>query len=254
MKNNIRLWIFVLFISISNISISGTIDPNAKDADYIQYGNAHDCVVLLRGLTEDKLLYRASAVIIDPIWILTAAHIVDEHTDHHIIYKDNTILIDKIILQPDFDAKKFGRKDLAICRLSKSVNLDFYPPLYDGADEVGKISSLAGYGDTGNFTVGANIADGLKRAGSNIIEKIEDDLLICSVLNRPSTQMEFLIARGDSGGGLFINQKLAGIHSGIWNYNGSRPESTYSTYSGHTRIANFRVWILNTIKNNSTKP
>ena len=75
-------------------------------------------------------------------------------------------------------------------------------------------------------------------------DKIEKDLLVCSVLNGKPTQMEFLIAHGDSGGGLFIDQKLAGIHSMIWNYGRTKPMATYSTYSGHTRISIYRNWIF----------
>jgi|694.fasta_scaffold142110_2 hypothetical protein len=246
MKNNF-FWLYSLLL-LNTIAMAGTIDPKAKDLDHVNYGNEYECVVVLHGTTEDNQRYTASAVLIKPNWILTAGHIVSHHSDHHILYKNQKININKIILPNNFDSNKFGQKDLAICRLESNVDLKKYPELYDTDDEIDKIAGLAGFGNTGTFSSGANIHDGLKRGGSNIIDKIEDDLLVCSVLRPPHTKMEFLIAIGDSGGGLFINQKLAGIHSGIWNYgNNSKPKSTYSTHSGHTRISIFREWILKNI-------
>jgi secreted trypsin-like serine protease len=54
--------------------------------------------------------------------------------------------------------------------------------------------------------------------------------------------LEFLIASGDSGGGLFIDNKLAGIHSCVMTV-GKNPQSKYGEESGHTRISNFIEWI-----------
>lgn len=246
MKNKF-LYIFsiLLFNTIVN---AGTIDPKAKDIDHIEYGNQYHCVVLLHGKTEDQQIYSASAVLIKSNWLLTAGHIVSHGSDHYIVYKDKNINIDKIILPDNFDSNNVGKKDIAICHLSSSVDLEKYPELYDTSDEIGKVSGLAGYGSNGTFSTGFNNHDNLKRGGSNIIDKIENDLLVCSVLNPPHTKMEFLIAVGDSGGGLFINQKLAGIHSCIWNYGkNNKPKSTYSTQSGHTRISIFKEWILKNI-------
>lgn len=246
MKNYLLYTIIIVLFNTINL-LAGTIDPKAKDQDHINYGSQYDCVVILHGLTEDQKIFTASAVVIKKRWVLTAGHVIPNHTNHYVIYKDQKINIDKIILPDSFDINKFGKKDLAICRLENDINLDFYPELYTNKDEVGKVAGLAGYGNTGTFSTGAIKHDGLKRAGSNIIDYINDDLLICSVAKSPHTTMEFLIAIGDSGGGLFIDKQLAGIHSGIWNNNGIKPKSTYSTVSGHTRIASFKDWITENI-------
>jgi len=92
---------------------------------------------------------------------------------------------------------------------------------------------------------GANNHDSKKRAGSNFIDRIEKDLLICSPSKRNDknfTSLEFLIASGDSGGGLFIDTKLAGIHFCVM-VTGKNPQSKYGEESGHTRISNFIEWI-----------
>ena len=247
MKTKILLpLLFSIFVITS--SIAGTIDPKAKDADHIEYGNQYKCVVLVRGLTKQQEKYMASAVVIKPQWILTAAHIVEESSDHHVLFNSKQIKIDKIIKPDGFNMGNDAEKDIVICHLEIPIHLDFYPELYGRSDEIGKTVGLSGYGNTGTFSTGAVKADGIKRGGSNTIDRIEKDLLVCSVLNGPITKMEFLIAHGDSGGGLFIEQKLAGIHSMIWSYSKIKPMATYSTYSGHTRISVYKDWILQNIK------
>jgi hypothetical protein len=63
------------------------------------------------------------------------------------------------------------------------------------------------------------------------------------------SRLEFLISHGDSGGGLFINKKLAGINSLVFSSDG-KPDSSWRDESGHTRISLFIDWINNTIKSN----
>jgi hypothetical protein len=61
------------------------------------------------------------------------------------------------------------------------------------------------------------------------------------------TELEFLIASGDSGGGLFIDNKLAGINSCVMAVD-KKPDSTYNDESGHTRISKFIGWIKENIE------
>jgi hypothetical protein len=93
------------------------------------------------------------------------------------------------------------------------------------------------------------VSDGKKRGGSNIIDKIDRELLVCTPSRAYNkTELEFLIGSGDSGGGLFIDGKLAGINSCVMATDG-KPNSTYSDESGHTRISKYINWIETTINN-----
>jgi hypothetical protein len=72
-----------------------------------------------------------------------------------------------------------------------------------------------------------------------------DDMLICSPSypqDSNRTSLEFFIASGDSGGGLFIDSRLAGINSCVMAIDRS-PKSKYNEQSGHTRIQKFISWI-----------
>jgi len=236
----------LMTIILSTNLLAGTRDPSVPDDKYIEYGKKFHYVVNICGIYEDNTLFCGSAVVISPRIILTAAHVV-KNSKHCGIHIDNTkvILIDTVICHKDFSGN-FGEADIAICSLSKDLDLTFYPDLYVDNDEVGKICCMAGYGLTGTFFTGQIISDGKKRAGSNKIDIVEKDLLICSpskMGEHGRTTLEFMITSGDSGGGLFIDGKLAGINSCVLAV-GKPPTSTYGEESGHTRVSKFAPWIL----------
>lgn len=238
------LFITLLFF-LCSISIGGTIDPNKTDDRYIDYGKKFACVYKLRCMTNDGILYYASAVAIDDNWILTAAHVLSNSKDTKIIIGDEIINVDKIITHKNFVFANYGYYDIALCHVEKSFNLNFYPELYTDKDEIGKVCSVAGFGYYGTFKTGAVSSDGNRRAGSNIIESIDRQLLICKP-SKPNdgniTELEFMIANGDSGGGLFIQNKLAGINSCVMAVD-KKTDSNYGDEGCHTRISLFVDWI-----------
>lgn len=222
---------------------AGTIDPNTPDSKYLEYGKKHECVVQLSGLYgENKSSYKGSAVIIKPRIALTAAHVVQKATDCVISVNDTKIKILFAVILKEYNEDNIGPYDIAICFLERDAIIGFYPELYSDNDEVGKICSIAGYGFTGTYNKGISRYDDKKRAGSNIIDGITCGMLVCSVNKSPKTSLEFLIATGDSGGGLFIDQKLAGIHSCIMTDDG-KLDSNYNEDSLHTRISIHKSWI-----------
>jgi hypothetical protein len=240
MKNTNLFFIFsILFCSILS---AGTIDPNIPDQKYIEYGQSFKYVVPLCGKTLDNTDYCASAVVIKPKFILTAAHVIKDATTGIITINNKKFKIEYFTYPKEYDSNKFGRYDIAIGKLEEPIELDFYPPLYKDTDESGKVCCISGFGLTGTFNTGAITSDNQRRAGSNIIDGIDRDLLICSPSrNKMKTSLEFIIASGDSGGGLFIDGKLAGINSCV--IADKSPKSDYLTESGHTRISKYVDWI-----------
>ena len=63
-----------------------------------------------------------------------------------------------------------------------------------------------------------------------------------SVHTTDKTELEFLISPGDSGGGLFIDQKLAGIHSYVYATDG-KSDSDYGDVGCSTRVSDYIEWI-----------
>lgn len=241
---------FILLISlfISSVCLGGTIRPDVSDQKYIEYGKKFHCVGRICGVYKSGQNYCASAVAIRPNWILTAAHVVKDSDVCFVTIKDKKTEIKKVIWHKDFEEKEFGFADIALGYSKDSLDLEFYPKLYADTNEEGKICSMAGYGLTGNFNTGIHISDNNIRAGSNFIDKIDRDLLICtpSRNHERTTELEFLIGSGDSGGGLFIDGKLAGINSCVFAVD-KKPNSTYTDESGHTRVSKYIDWINLTI-------
>jgi hypothetical protein len=249
MLQNLALVCLYVILSINSVH-SGTIDPNTPDEKYINYGKDFECIYKICGTYKDDKLFCASAVVIEPRWILTASHVVNNARTCLIHQGDKAFIVDKIIIHEDFKESVFGHNDIALCHTDKDVVLNFYPALYDKDDEVGKTCSIAGYGLTGTFLTGTKSSDGLKRAGSNCIDHIDRSLLICSPSRTHNkTELEFIIGSGDSGGGLFIDNKLAGINSCVI-ADDKKPDSNYGDESGHTRVSKYIQWIRKKIEQN----
>lgn len=250
--------IFTLIIILFSIPVScaGTIDPNVSDDKYVDYGKKFDSVVKLSVVDDETILPTGgintswgSAVVINPHWIITAAHVVKDSHDWLVFFQEKQYVVKKVIIHPDYKTNTFGYNDLALGYLEEKIILNYYPELYKNSDEVGKICSIAGYGFSGTFNTGIVDCDDKKRAGSNIVDRTEKKRLVCSLSkkNEKKKELEFLIARGDSGGGLFIGNKLAGINSSVMAIDG-KSDSSYSDESAHIRISLFYDWIKQIIK------
>lgn len=242
----------VLLFGLFSPCLAGTIKPNVPDSKYIEYGKKHECVLPIIGTVKDGpndelKSYVGSCVVIHKRIIITAAHIMGPAETSYVVFKGKKIKVSFALYQKSYDINKMGDNDISICLLEENIDLDYYPELYEDDDEVGKICSISGYGMTGTHSSGVTKSDGNKRAGSNVISGIVNGMLYCSLRDSPSTSLEFLVANGDSGGGLFIDQKLAGINSCIMTDDGNL-DSNINDESCHTRISLHKPWIDEQIK------
>tara|TARA_B100001778_G_scaffold11853_1_gene9314 strand:- start:1314 stop:2099 length:786 start_codon:yes stop_codon:yes gene_type:complete len=240
-----------LLVAFCPTVLSGTIDPSVPDSKYVEYGAKYQCVLPICGILGDKLntQFKATCVVIDSLHILTAAHVVEGTITQHVLYKGKAYPCSIVAIHGDYDSKVMGQHDIAIAKLQRPIELDFYPKLYTDKDEVGKVCGLAGYGFHGDFNSGYNSKtyDNDRRAGSNIIDAVNKNVLKYSVHTEPKTTLEFLICPGDSGGGLFIDKKLAGIHSYVYATDG-KSDSDSGDVGCSTRISDYIEWISKTKK------
>ena len=237
---------YFIFFLISSIAYCGTIDPSTPDSKHVEYGSKFVYIAKVHGTTTDTNPYFGSGVAYRSNIVVTAAHVVKGVSTCKVSINNKTINVSQIIAHPKYKAERFGYYDIAICLLEDEIGLGWYPELYTGRDEIGKICAIAGYGTAGDFVVGANKTDNNLRAGSNIIDGLDKGLLICSPSKNNKTELEYCIASGDSGGGLFINNKIAGINSCVIHDKG-QVRSTYGTLSGHTRVSDHIKWINQTL-------
>jgi secreted trypsin-like serine protease len=238
----------VLAINLfTNLSlIGGTIDPHVPDEKYINFGKDFPYIHKLCGQYEDNTLFCASCVSIDSHWALTAAHVVQNSKLCILGEGEKTFLVKQVFIHEEFNNDKFGFSDIALCYIENDLGLKFYPQLYEDNDELDKTCTISGYGATGTFSTGWNNVDNKKRAGSNKVDIIDRDLLVCSPSISNKTSLEFLIANGDSGGGLFIGNKIAGINSCVLAKD-KVPNSNYGDEGGHTRVSKYVEWIKSVI-------
>lgn len=241
----ILLYFLLFFVSVS--VFAGTIDPNMQDSKHVKYGSKFRYVLKLCGKDRKNRPFCASSVAIKPNWILTAAHVVEDCESCFVNIDEKKICVEKVICHEKFNSNHFGEYDIALGYVKEDIDLEFFPELYDKQDEVGKICCISGFGLYGTFSTGAKYFSNDRRAGSNIIEHIDRKLLVCTPSKKNKTELEFLIGSGDSGGGLFIENKLAGINSCVIATDG-KPDSTYTDEGGHTRVSLYIDWIKQNIE------
>lgn len=242
--------LFLSTILICSNLIGGTIDPNVSDSKYIEYGKEFPNVVQIMAI-KDSVPHIGSATIIKPNWAITSAHIVDGDNTVVLLISDKIACkASKIIIHKSFSRPK-TLADIALVKLDRKIVFESYPELYADNDELDLECSVSGYGRTGTFLTGATKDDGLKRAGKNKITSINnttgDMLIFSSKEGKTFTNLDFLIAGGDSGGGLFIDGKLAGINCCIL-FNDESADADYGDDSGFMRISKYRDWILENIE------
>lgn len=231
---------------------AGTIRHDVDDSRYVEYGSGYHCVIKIfaNGKKDlnlpEKTVVEGSGVLISEGWVITAAHVVHFMDSPYFKFKEKTYNIKRIVSHKDFEFNNFGSEgDIALCEIDEKITSIKFPLLYDDFDEIGKVCGVSGYGLNGFANSKIRKKDEKRRAGSNVVFGIRQDKLQCDMSILSPTALEFLITHGDSGGGLFIDGKLAGINSFVE----GRGDSSYGDVSFHTRISYHIKWIKETINN-----
>ena len=256
-KAILTLWM-ALYCSLS---IAGTILPSVPDSKYLEFGDKFTCVQKLEinygYIDEEKkqqLFGYASCVILSDEWLITSAHIITDQTKTvHLIYNNKKYFIEKMLVHKNADTNtKFSNRDmadLALCKLStKLEKFDKAVMVDENVKVLGKVVALCGYGNTGTFNTGVTKFDLKKRAGSNRISGISNDILLAETTrNEDHTSLEMLVAGGDSGGGVFIDGKLVGIICFIRSKD--KKTSDYGDTNGFIDLRKYKGWVNDIIEN-----
>lgn len=234
----------ILFCLVSN---AGTIRHDVDDQKYLDFGKRFFCVhkIITQKTDGKQTVYGiGSCVVMNSHWIVTAAHITTDSFDKiEVEINKKRYLLDKFIIKKDYDIKKH-RLDIALGFCEEGFGDIDKPELYTKPIEIGQQCSIAGYGIFGNMRDGVQKLDGKLRAGTNRINERYKDMVVCDASrDKTQTSLEFLPNIGDSGGGLFIDGKLAGITSLVMARD-HKTDSTYGDEAAFTEIYPHIDWIL----------
>lgn len=267
--------LLVMFVwSIQTLSIAtaraGMILDEISDSLYTNYGSRFASV---------GKIGTASGTLIAPNWVVTAGHVAIGN----FTIGGNTYAAAEMIKHPQFLANGsnvgYGY-DIAVMRLSTPVVGIAPSPFYIGNGELGAMLSITGYGETGVGSTGQSSNPGTLRGGTNIADELmsfsngpggqvgaQNAVLLSdfdalasrdpsgsfnTLGTRTATDLEYHLAIGDSGGGVFIQENgtwyLAGVNSFVasqrdWTGSGNTLPFGYGAVSGFTRVSSFKDFI-----------
>ncbi|KKL68482.1 hypothetical protein LCGC14_2124530 [marine sediment metagenome] len=238
----------------------GTRRHDVADSEYTSLAaeTAYDAVGMI---STSSIL--ASGVLVAENYVLTAAHVGEVGGSMTFALPSGGYVRAWEVIHPGWTGDLADGTDLALIRLDTLVLDELPAELYTEADEVGQTGVLVGFGRTGTGLDGATEPAGTKRAGENVWDLSgasfgdSDDLLLADFDNpsrsrdnwfgRPrAISLEYCIAPGDSGGGMFLDdggvQKLAGVVSFIA-WRDSEGDSDYGDAMGVVRISRHLDWL-----------
>lgn len=245
-------FITFIFLITPGTAVAGTRDPNTPDSRYLEFGKKFPFVVRIcthtDGVDKAGIKYTehacASAVVIRKHWVLTAGHVLHGVERATVQTDDGTKFpLRKLIPHKDYEPRRVGWNDIALGRTHEPIELEFYPELYRKSDEIGKACTFAGWGLAGTFHSGGTLSDNKRRAGHNEIDGASDAVLFCSPSRGAARfPLEFMITPGDSGGGMFLGNELAGINSFLL-ASDNKPDGTYTDETAFTRVSLYADWV-----------
>ncbi len=264
---------------------AGVIPDGANDGDYqaLAAQPQYDAVgFAMRDNFQGVPILDSSAILVAPDWVLTAAHteVTKQGAGANSTFTigGETRNVVQTFQNPSFNGQIDSGFDVGLLKLDAPITNVTPAQLYSGtaASLLGQTLTYVGYGKSGTGSTGATIASGTKRAGNNVGDELGGPTLApflggnqgfsSQILfadfdssggpwghplgaNQP-INLEYLIALGDSGGGLFIEQGgqhfLAGVHSIIFDLD---PNGTigYGDIMGSTTLEQSLAWVLDTI-------
>jgi secreted trypsin-like serine protease len=213
----------------------------------------------------------SSGTLIASNYVLTAAHSVFGAPASSVRFTvgGQTYFGSEVFILPGYTGDLLAGNDLAIVRLTSHVTNVTPAALNSNTNEKGLVGTMVGFGATGTGDTGYKSGTaGTKRAGQNVLDEFGDFFanvniaVVMSDFDHPDIpglstfgsstplDLEYSVAPGDSGGGLFVDfgsgPVLAAVHSWIYGRDGTN-NASYGDLMGSVRVSIHYNWIMSVI-------
>ncbi len=254
---SVRFFSLVILPAVTNLTLSLSVVAVAElivirhdrdDALYRSLGEKYPSVGLVGGGT---------GTLVDPRWVLTAAHVVDSSSPYlRVRFGQQDYPVEQIVIHPDW-ADHGGRTpiDIALLRLARPVEGIEPAAFYEGDDEVGQRVTFVGWGDGGNGLVGF-VPDGqqvLRGAHNRVISADETSVRFRFDAPPNGEDLEGISGPGDSGGPAFVERdgRLYTIGVSSRNSGSGDEHCTYGTIETYARVSTATGWLREVMSSGS---
>ncbi|HEY7639274.1 MAG TPA: trypsin-like serine protease [Steroidobacteraceae bacterium] len=252
-------WRVVLVVSAVLVPSSGhaiVIRHDRDDAAFLDLADPYRCTVAFKD--SDPAGLSGMGTLIDPQWVLTAAHVaaaLNPRTIAEIAARNYSL--DRIVVHPDWHSDADLKADIALVRLAEPVAGCAPVRLYTGADEVGLVVTFVGRGTTGTGLTGVEAGgwDGQLRAATNRVVRADGPLLQFR-FDAPGddgvTALEGISGEADSGGPAYLEREGVLFTIGVSSSQDPRPagrkRGAYGVLEYYSRVSYFAEWIREVIR------
>lgn len=265
-----------LMVALSVPAFAGVIRHDLPDSQYKNFAN--DSRFSGVGLIAYDTPGTCSGTVIHKNWVMTAAHCLEDAQSMSFYLPSDTgwrfYEASNWVAHENYaGAGLLAGWDIGLIHFDS--DFDVAPAqLYSGDSELFSPMIGVGFGMTGTGLSGQVSMDYTRRAGTNSIDDLwssqgDGGQIMWSDFDHPTdpsfnymnypqftfddlaTPLEIMLAPGDSGGGIFVeengNTYIAGVFSFSGDSSGDGLRGSYGDSFGSTRVSSFTNWINNKI-------